>query len=97
MVRKRKIPNIDYILEMVTEFVNNENDLNAELNIKLDLVHEFSSRWTAMNREDPYLADEISCCIIEDAFLNNVDKDVKTLRAAMKVALDDIINPPDIL
>lgn len=97
MVRKRTTKNIDYILEMVSDFVNNENDTTAELNIKLDLVHEFSNRWNAMNREDPYLADEINCCIIQDAFLNNVNKDVKTLRAAMKVALDDIMDPPDIL
>lgn len=97
MVRKRKTPNIDYILEMVSDFVNNENDFNAELNIKLDLVHEFNSRWTAMNREDSYLADEISSCIIEDAFLNNIKKDVKILRAAMKEALNDILEPPDLL
>lgn len=85
-MRRKKTPNIDFIVGMAEEFVNGGDYWN----FTLDFMHYFIEKYDAMCREDEVYADMINYYLFEKAFDNHRDDPEDKLRKIMKKALKDL-------
>lgn len=91
-MRRKKTPNIDFIVGMAESFVNDGNYWD----FTLDFTHYFIEKYDAMCREDEVYADMINYYLFEKAFDKHRDDPEDKLRKIMSKALkelksDDII------
>lgn len=85
-MRRKKTPNIDFIVGMAEEFVNGGNYWN----FTLDFMHYFIEKYDAMCREDEIYADMINFYLFEKAFDKHRDDPEEKLRKIMKKALKEL-------
>ena len=91
-MRKKRTPNIDFIVGMAEDFVNGGDYLN----FSLDFMHYFIEKYDAMCHEDEIYADMINYYLFEKAFDQHRDDPEDELRKIMKNALREL-NSDDIL
>ncbi|WP_312835753.1 hypothetical protein [Sedimentibacter saalensis] len=85
-MRRKKTPNIDFIVGMAEEFVNGGDYWD----FTLDFMHYFIEKYDAMCREDEVYADMINYYLFENAFDNHREDSEDKLRKIMKKALKDL-------
>lgn len=85
-MRRKKTPNIDFIVGMAEEFVNGGDYWN----FTLDFMHYFIEKYDAMCREDEVYADMINYYLFEKAFDKHRDDPEDKLRKIMKKALKEL-------
>ena len=85
-MRRKKTPNIDFIVGMAEEFVNGGDYWN----FTLDFMHYFIEKYDAMCREDEVYADMINYYLFENAFDNHRDDPEDKLHKIMKKALKEL-------
>lgn len=85
-MRRKKTPNIDFIVGMAEDFVNGGDYWN----FTLDFMHYFIQKYDAMCREDEVYADMINYYLFEKAFDKHRDDPEEKLRKIMKKALKEL-------
>lgn len=85
-MRRKKTPNIDFIVGMAEEFVSGGDYWN----FTLDFMHYFIEKYDAMCREDEVYADMINYYLFEKAFDKHRDDPEDKLRKIMKKALKEL-------
>jgi hypothetical protein len=85
-MRRKKTPNIDFIVGMVEDFVNG-GDYSS---FTLDFMHYFIEKYDAMCLEDEFYADMINYYLFEKAFDKHRDDKEDKLRKIMKKALREL-------
>ena len=85
-MRKKKTPNIDFIVGMAEDFVNGGDYLS----FLLDFMHYFIEKYDAMCREDEVYADMINYYLFEKAFDEHRNAPEDKLRKIMKKALREL-------
>ncbi|WP_313346629.1 hypothetical protein [Sedimentibacter sp.] len=85
-MRRKKTPNIDFIVGMAEEFVNGGDYWN----FTLDFMHNFIEKYDAMCREDEVYADMINYYLFQKAFDIHHDDPEDKLRKIMKKALKEL-------
>lgn len=85
-MRRKKTPNIDFIVGMAEEFVNGGDYWN----FTLDFMHYFIEKYDAMCREDEVYANMINYYLFEKAFDIHRDDPEDKLRKIMKKALEEL-------
>jgi len=91
-MRRKKTPNIDFIVGMAEDFVNGGDYLN----FTLYFMHYFIEKYDSMCDEDEVYADMINYYLFEKAFDEHRDEPEDKLRKIMKKALREL-NSDDIL
>lgn len=85
-MRRKKTPNIDFIVGMAEDFINGGDYLN----FTLDFMYYFIEKYDAMCREDEVYADMINYYLFEKAFDKHRDDPEDELRKIMKKALKEL-------
>ena len=85
-MRRKKTPNIDFIVGMAEDFVNGGDYLS----FSLDFMYYFIVKYDAMCHEDEVYADMINHYLFERAFDQHRDDPEDELRKIMKKALREL-------
>jgi len=85
-MRRKKTPNIDFIVGMAEDFAYGGDYLS----FSLDFMHYFIEKYDAMCREDEVYADLINYYLFEKAFDEHRDDPEDELRRIMKKALREL-------
>ena len=85
-MRRKKTPNINFIVGMAEDFVNGGDYWD----FTLDFMHYFIEKYDAMCREDEVYADMINYYLFENAFDEHRNDPEDKLRKIMKKALKEL-------